>query len=689
MDRILAKRLESDDEFRQKIVKLTKDYLQLAKNSVDYWADEFDVAHDILMCYAPLNRQDLENLEKGHPKRFVLPMTSTQITTMATFISQVLFGDEQPHKVDGRGPEDEVSAEHMNQLLRWNAEQQPSYLLGYLWVQDSLTYNRAVFYNSWEPIFDLKIQAVEVEMPEELDEAGKPVKYSKPQRVKIPAGGYVKYHLVSPYEFFSDPAVPLWRLQDGRFAGHRTLISWQELKRRSELPVDEPAYVLPKAVADLKERKKGKGSNTSPAPVPSSTGGTRNTVMSRTAYERSRSDNFPAGEADANDPGMIETHVMWIRLVPADNEIDDNEESVIFQVLLGNQEVVLSIGESTYQHDMFPYSAGEARPSGYYQFSPGWVMHMKALQDYVDYYKNRRQQAISRTIGNIFIARTDQVNIDDFLDPDKEGLVIPVLDTAANSKLDDIIKQVPINDTTQSFHEEMKDFISFAETVTGVNSQMQGQMDDGTPPSATEFSKTVQMGAGRLSSIARLLSVQGLVPQTRQIVANFQQFLDGPMSVRFVPSGLDSPSLLQGARALQITPDVIQGRFDYIAHDGAMPGTDTRKVAAISRLLEAAGIFPQYFTPAPGNIDARALILSAAKAAGLSVENFQFQQGAAPPPGQNGTLPNLNEVGPAVASQFPESQFPAVMSRGAGRPSLPNVEDVPSAAPPQIRPNQL
>ena len=124
MDRVLARRLENDDDFNKKLLSLVEDYLSLGQQATDYWSTEFDVAHDVLMCYAPLSKADLEQLERGHPKRFILPMIATQITTMTTFISQMLFGDAQPHKVEARGPEDEESAAHLNQLLRWNDEQQ-------------------------------------------------------------------------------------------------------------------------------------------------------------------------------------------------------------------------------------------------------------------------------------------------------------------------------------------------------------------------------------------------------------------------------------------------------------------------------------------------------------------------------------------------------------------------------------
>lgn len=684
MDPILARRIEADEEFEKKVTKFATDYLNFGRAALDYYADDFDTAHDILMCYAPMSRTDLENLERGHPKRFMLPMTATQITTMATFVAQTLYGDDAPHKVTGRGPDDDLAAEHMNQLLRWNAEQQPTYLLGYLWVQDILTYNRGIFYNSWQPIYELQVENEVVEDSTDLDEAGKPRQFQRPKKTRVPVGGFVKYELVSPYDFVCDPSLPLWRMQDGRFAGHRTLVSWQELQRRSKLPPDDPAYVLPSAVERLKKKDKaGVGTTTGPTTTNTSTasGAAKDSLVSRTSWERARSTNPQGAEtANSDDPGMVEAHEMYIRCVPADNELGESTDSTVYQVLLGNRNIVLAINDSPLQHDQFPYSVAEGRPSGYYQFSPSWVMILKALQDYVDYFKNRRQQAIGRTLGNIFIARPEKCNLTDFLNPDKEGLIIPVVD-GMTDRLDDIIKQVPINDVTKDFHNEMMKLVGFSETVTGANSNMQGQVEGDS--TATEFAGTQQMSAGRMSSVARMISVQGIVPQTRQIASNFQQFLTLPMSIRFVPSALDTPINLFGKRALDITPDVIQGRFDYVVHDGALPGTDGRKVAALTRLLEAAATFPQFFTPEPGNLDGRAIILSTAKAAGVNIENFQFRATPQGAPPALGVVPPTPAPGPGALPDL------APPSPGPGRPPEPSATELPQVGPPQIRPQQV
>lgn len=681
MDAILARRLEADSDFQKKIAKLVKDYVNLGVTSLNYWIDEFDAAHDILMCYSPMSKADLENLERNHPRRFILPMTTTHIMTMTTFIAQALFGDSSPHKVEGRGPQDEVPAEHMNQLLSWNAEQQPTYFLGYLWIQDILTYNRGIFYNSWSPLYQSKVAEVEVSDEMEIDpDTQEPKKYLRIQRTRTPAGGYNRAYLVSPYDFFCDPALPLWRFQEGRFAGHRTIVSWQELKRRSELPIDHPAYVLPSAVKALSDKKKNK-QKTMATPVGKPPSGSYSRPLSRTAFERNRSTPPNVQQnANAEDPGMIEIYESWIRLVPEDNELYEGSEPVVFQALLANGDVVLSMNESTYEHDMYPYAVAEGRPSGYYQFSPSMVITLKSLQDYVDYLKNRHQEALMRTVGNIFIARADKVNLTDFLNPEKEGMIIPVLPEAAGDKLDDIIKQVQINDVTKDFVNEMKGFISFSETVSGANQQMQGQVQGGDT-TATEFSGTQQMSAGRLSAIARLISVEGLIPQTKQFVANFQQFLSDPMVIRFRHS-LDVNPQFRGIQALTITRDIIQGDFDFIAHDGTLPGTDARKVAAMSRALEAAAEFPDFFTPAPGNLDARSMLLALLKAAGVNVENFQFTAqslGTAP------TIPSPGVAGTPLGAA-PPPIGPAPPSPGPGQPQLSDVLNVPPASPPQIRP---
>jgi hypothetical protein len=675
---------------------MVSEYAKMGLDSVAYWMNEFDAAHDMLMAYAALSKKDFEQLEKNHPRRFVLPMTATQLYTMATFITQMLFGQESPHKVEARGAEDEEPSEYMNQLLRWNTEQQSTYLLGFLWVLDALTYNRSIFYNSWREL--TKVQVVNEEVPDEFTEpdpeTGEQPMYLRPKKQRNVIGGFCRYDLVSVYDFFCDPQLPLWRLNDMRFCGHRFKLSWAELHRRSRLPVDHPAYVRPEAVENLKHKRRAM--TVASAPPLQDSGGTAaarpDAMMSRTYFERLRVNGPLTSElANSKDPGNIECLELWAKLVPKDHELGPGEEPVVFQFIVANGDTVLSVTESTYAHELYPYSVAEGRPSGYYQFSPSWTFILKGLQDHIDWLKNKHQEALGRTIGNVFIADPTKVDLEDFLDPDKEGMIIP-LKPEASGNIRDIIQQVPIKDLTERFHEEMIQFVDYADTVTGANASMQGDMN-ADPNSATQFAGTQQMSAGRLASIARILSTMGVVNQTRQIVSNFQQFLEVPQVMRYQPDRLDIPSALRQVKAITVDSDSIQGEFDFIAHDGTLPGTDTKKVAAITRLLETSAMFPQVFMPQEGNLDPRALIFAAAKGSGLNVENFQYTaEGLQQMANASATASTGLVVPPGgQAPGAPPSAIPPGGPPGPtpATPSLQPPEQAmqfPNAAPPDVRP---
>jgi len=462
--------------------------------------------------------------------------------------------------------------------------------------------------------------------------------------------------------------------------------------RRSELEVTDPDYLIPSAVSKLANRK----TMTSPSVTPLLSGlggtgkGSLDSTMSRTAYERQQS-NSPI-QLDSNskeDKGLATCIELWVRLVPKDYDLHDGTSPVLWQFIVCDNEV-LAANETTYAHGMFPYAVGEGRPSGHYQFSPGWVMMLYGLQKHVDYLKNRHQEALQRTVGNVFIIDPSKVDIDDFLNPDKEGQIISLKASAAGTRISDVIQQVPIKDLTENFQDEMQSFVRYADTVTGANNFMQGSAAEAAG-SATEFAGAQQMAAGRLSNTARLLSVQGIVPQTRQIVTMFQQFMDTTQKIRYSPDPLTAPAMMQGMKGLEISNDTIQGEFDFIAHDGSLPGTDSKKVAAITRLLESAAAFPQVFAPAPGNLDPRQLIFAAAKASGVDPDRFQYTdqtaangvQGSVS--AQTGIIPSVGGVPPTMGAPV---QAPGPTPAVPAMPQLPTLT-LPSATPPATRPGNV
>ena len=643
MDPSIAHRLDvkskaHDPAMYLKIAKAARDYINTGLQTLEYFVTDLDTANDMVQCYAPVNKNDWGSargtMNRNSPQNFIHPMASTEITTLATFISQILFGASTARRVEPRKDEDEKGADMMNELLQWNDDQQPTYLQGYLWIWDALTFNRGIMYDHWQNLYQTKLEEVE-----EPDPTGKKKTHKRWRKTKEKIAGFNKVDLVSPYDFICDPMLPILRFQEGRFAGHRIMIPWQELSRRAQLPVTDYPYVLPGVVEKLKNRPTAGGSRVTNAQSQATEGS-----RSRSFYERTRRGN-PAGyeggteAVNKEDGGIIECFCLYVRVPPKTYGLFEDSEPEIIEFLLGGEQEILSVNITTNLHDEYPYAVGEARPNAHYQFGSSWALIIKPIQDYVDYLKRRHQESLARTSGNIFIADPTKVDIDAFTDPEKDGLIIPITAEASGAPIDSIIKQVAVNDTTARFNEEMAMWMQTAEQTTGAHAFVQGKTDD-PGQTATQFAGVQQMATGRISSIARILSTLALVPQTRRMVSNFQQFMPDEMTIRVTGNSIDfdaddaTGSYLTVRRDNEEFPPAderhhlpdIQGQYDIRPHDGSLPGTDARKVAAMTRALEMFSSNPAFAEmfddTIPGALNAKKLVYESLKASGMMVRNF-------------------------------------------------------------------
>jgi hypothetical protein len=228
---------------------------------------------------------------------------------------------------------------------------------------------------------------------------------------------------------------------------------------------------------------------------------------------------------------------------------------------------------------------------------------------------------------------------------------------------------------------------------------MQGVSDAGG--TATEFAGTQQMAAGRMANIARLISVQAIVPQTKQFVSMFQQFLDDRQKIRYQPDPFNSPPQMLNLSFLDISKDTIQGEFDFIAHDGSLPNGDSKQVAAITRLLQVAQGFPQIFQPGKWNLDPRALVMAGAKASGLKnldrffydPSSFQAGVGGQVSAAMPGMVPQEppQVAPPAAPIQPPEGLAGNTPGPAPAQPELPPIEpaNILPLAPTQPRPENI
>jgi len=643
MDPILAARLNEDSPhfdgaLYAKISTTATDYITAGLRTLSYHIPDLDAANDLVQCFAPITKADFDKIERNASRNFIHPCTATEMWTLATFLSQILAGGTNTRKVGPREDGDEDAAKAMNELLRWNDNQQPTYTQILLWCLDAVTHNRGIMYDSWfqesqitleaveeDDITKEKVQGINAKGRPRVRANGEPImvypKVTRYRKKRIPGPGYNKIDLVSPYDFLCDPVLPTHRFQEGRFAGHRVMIPWMELERRSKLDPSDNLYVLPAVVEKIKKRAKS-AAFTQPAIAGAQS------PTSRSHYERTKRQPLSPngmgsqGEVNKDDGGVVECFVLYARHKPKDLGIyEDDDEQEIIQILHAGDKNTLSVNVVSSQHDQFSYSIGEARPNAHEQFSKSWALVIKPIQDFIDELKWRHAENVARA-GNIFLVNPAMCKMEEFLDPNKIGLVIEVTAEAQGSPLDNIIKQIPVTDTTARFYEELEMWIQHAEKATGAHASIQGETEN---PSQTlgQFDQVQAMATGRIATMARCLSESALVPQTKRFIQNFRQYMPDQMVVRITGEQDDYDPDKKAPTSMTIRQADIDREFDVIPLDGSLPGQDKQKGEALARLLEAYAnpVFQPFFSPLiPGNLDARWILFEAAKLSGVNMK---------------------------------------------------------------------
>lgn len=734
MDSAIALRLDSrkgngfyDAIFAGKVQQTAKDYIESGLRSLNWAVADFDAASDIADMLQPIdavcgagNGSNFANMDRNSALCFRDPAGFTQMHVLVTFLAEILFGGEQARSVEAEKEEDSEKADDVNALLAWNDQKQKIYLQGWLWIWNAVVFNRGVWYEDTDQ--DCEVIRVDVEEDDITakptiqkddkgkivrDENGQPIKtYPKRTRKRnkrVYSGFFNRLNIVSPYDFISDPSRSTLTFQEGRYCGHRVMIPWLELKRRSELEPTDQDYVLPHVVLKVK----GTGQN---AVTPSPVGATVGLNNSRTFWERTQrgggitkggigGSGIGAGAGvdgvNKDDGGTIECFVLFIRAKPETLRMYDDDEFEIIKILTTSSGDVLSVQCQPNKHDQFPYAFAEALPNAQRQYSPGWGLKVKPVQDRIDDLNLTHSTAMKR-MGNILLIDGAKCDFSNLLTPDKNGLMIFRKEQGKGVPVEDIVKQIPLIDTTANYNEEADRWEKKMEDMTGANSYVQGNTEGGDEKTLGEFDGIRKMATGRVTSIARLLAEQGIMPQTLRWVANFQQFMVSEQTVRIMGKADDFDPENPGQKWKTIKNIDIAGSYDVVSSDPSLPGADAKIVAAAARTIEAyAGnpaLAPAFDVKIPGSIDPVAVFRYMLKKSGLPIERFAVSQEEAQKNTQNAMNAAQMQTGAPPAGGGPATPaqpvtappLPPALPDDANLPQAGVLPQNPIAEPPQL-----
>ena len=473
----------------------------------------------------------------------VLPYTYALLMSAHTYWTTVFMARAPILQFSGRHGESEQQVQALEALMDYQVQVGGLAVPLYIWLFDMGKYGVGIVGNYWDRV---EVITSEIKEVEELIMGVLPSGKMRKERVPVRVPGYEGNRLfnVRPYDFFPDPQVPLHRFQEGEFCGVYVELNWPLIARRA----DQGIYM------NVEELKKHKS-------------------RSRRDQGLARHQEWPE-DYSTNDPdkeGLEYTqknlYEVYVNLIPAEWGLGKETfmEKWVFTV---TSDFSLLIGAQPLgaHHGMFPFFVQESEPEGYALTPRSIPEVVLPLQNTLDWLVNSHFYNVRKVLNDQFLVDPSKIMIEDVLDP-LPGGIIRLQPATYGDDPNSAITQLKVTDVTQQHIGDMASIMSFGERTTGINEQLMGMLNQGGRRSATEARISSSFGVNRMKTSAEFASAMGWGPLAQALVQNSQQYYDAEKKFRIVGELIQEA----GAGFVNVTPETIQGFYDFVPVDGTLP----------------------------------------------------------------------------------------------------------------------
>lgn len=588
--------------------------------------------------------------ESGTPQYTTLeiPYSYAVLMTIHTYLSSVLLARSPILQFQGRHGESEDKCAAMEALIDYQVQVGEMLVPLYIWIMDSLKYGLGVLGTYWTEE-KVRIARLVEQQPTFL---GIPTGKAKKVRIVEDIPGYVgnKVFNVRPQDFFPDPRVPIWRLQQGEFCARRVEVGYNTLLRGKA----EDLY-----------------SNLEHVTARSSFGD--NVIGSSGDVQRDTGSSqitLPSGDiADDKDKGFHEILEFHWELVPSDWGLGEGQLPEKWVFAVANQKVIISAQPYGMYHNKFPFNTFEPDLNGYGFANRGLLEVVKPLTDTLSWLVNTHFYNVRRTLNNELLIDPSMFEMQDFMQPGP-GKLIRAKPAAYGKDIRMGYAQLAMNDITRSHIGDVGIITDLIQRVLGVNDNVMGMVNTGGRKSATEVRSSSSFAVNRMKTLAEFQSAQSLTPWAQMLVQNTQQMYDQEQIYRRTGDLTDVNRM-----PLKVTPDLITGFFDFVPIDGTMP-IDRVALANVWReLMVQAARLPQVMQ----QYDLSKIFAYVARMSGAkNIDQFKIK--VSPDAALMGQAQAGNVV-PLGGNSGPTGQAPAAFRAGADSARLPGAPRVAGMGP--------
>jgi len=260
---------------------------------------------------------------------------------------------------------------------------------------------------------------------------------------------------------------------------------------------------------------------------------------------------------------MVCVSTVQIKIVPADYELNDNQDEEIWVFTLANDRRILSAEPLNAPHNEFTYDILTMSPDQHTELTDSLSTLIDPLQEVITWLINARVAAVRQNIEGRFIVDPSFVDVATLTAGNK--YILLKKNAPYNQGVSAFISQLKTVDPTSTHIQDADSLAKMMQVISGVNENSMGQVASGRR-SATENRAANAGAASRMKLIAATIWIDGLAPQGRKMLLNCRQDLSYETYTKILGDNAD----LTWAQFHPENPAVLEGNEDYFSYDGTI-----------------------------------------------------------------------------------------------------------------------
>lgn len=552
MDPLIQKELDQEvlTDFHRQLLENCKQLVKASRNHMTTWYSIWDQINHTYRAHKDQDIQDKKASMRGEPTKQIIPSMYTQVQTFISFAHKLLTQREYFYELIGSNSGNQDGSKLGEAVLERDLNN--SSFRGvclYQLLQDIGKFGLGIVKHSW--VEEKQLADVNVTIPPKTV-MGIPMTAPRTevQRQWVTKFKGNRLYNVSPYRFFPDVRLPLYRFQEGEFCASEDDYSYTSLKQmEKDGLVAGTKFIKPLNIQTNEDRRIGNTDVARNNDVKLWTNETRGTCL------------------------LTEVQ---IRLIPSEylvggKPMGDEDYPVLYVIWYANDQRIIKCEPMNYDHNSFTYDIGLYAPDLYRFMSDGIGGMIGDLQDTQNWLFNSRITSVRKNIEARFIV--DPMGID-VKDIDQRKPIIQLKPGVSRSGVEKWIKQLEVTDVTQSHFQDAQVVQGFIESTTGINQNMLGQFNSGRR-SAEEAQNVMQSSTGRVGTPIALIWELCLKRLGEKMLMNLQQGLDEQTYV--LVRGIDSVDPTTGAINTEyeqfkpVDKQKIIGQYEFRIYDGTLP----------------------------------------------------------------------------------------------------------------------